>query len=44
MFDRDREETGDALEKDLHLGTIHMIGGLNYPDLENMIQGEIRIV
>ncbi|GFZ01607.1 damaged DNA binding 2 [Actinidia rufa] len=36
-FDRDKYEADDALEEDLSLGTIHMIGGPNHPDFENRI-------
>ena len=31
-------------EEDLPLGTIHMIGDPNHPDLENRIRGEIRMI
>ena len=31
-------------EEDLPLGTIHMIGGPNYPNHENRILGEIRMI
>ena len=45
-FDRGDDETNKMAEeeKDLPLGTIHMIGGLNHPDLENKIWGEIRMI
>ena len=39
-FDRGNDGDND----DLPLGTIHMIGCPNYPDLENRIRGEIHIV
>ena len=42
-FNHDRDETDDALEKDLSLGTIHMIMGPNHHDIENRIRGEIHI-
>lgn len=31
-------------EEDLPLRTIHIIGGLNHPDLENKIWGEIEMI
>ena len=31
-------------EEDLLLGTIHMIGGPNYPDLKNRIRGAIPMI
>ena len=45
-FDRGDDEIDKAIneEEDLPLGTIHMVGGLNHPDLENRIQGEIQII
>ncbi|GFS30822.1 hypothetical protein Acr_00g0014350 [Actinidia rufa] len=42
-FNHDRDETDDALEEDLPLGTIHMIMGPNHHDIENRIRGEIHI-
>ncbi|GFZ02308.1 hypothetical protein Acr_15g0009160 [Actinidia rufa] len=38
------EEAMDAEDEDLRLGTIHMIGGLSDPDLENKVQSEIRMI
>ena len=40
------DETNKTLdeEEDLPYGTICMIGGPNHPDLENKIQGEIRMI
>ena len=42
-FNRDEDEAYKIVEEedDLSLSTIHMIGGPNYPDLENRIWGEI---
>ena len=45
-FDRggnELDQTNDE-DNDLPLGTIHMIGGPHYPDLENRIQEEIRMI
>ncbi|GFY80801.1 hypothetical protein Acr_01g0006100 [Actinidia rufa] len=42
-FDRGDDETDDTLEEDL-VRTIHMIGGPNHPNLENMFRGDNRIV
>ena len=36
-FDLDRDEDDNALEEDLPIGTIHMIGGPHDPELENRI-------
>ncbi|GFZ12693.1 hypothetical protein Acr_23g0010780 [Actinidia rufa] len=41
-FDCNREGADDALEEDLPPGIIHMIGGLNHPDLENRIGGDLH--
>ena len=38
-FNWSDEETDDTQEEDLSLGIIYMIGGPNYLNLENMIQG-----
>ena len=39
-FDRGNDETDKNLEEeDVLLGTIHIIGGPNHPNLENIIQG-----
>ena len=40
------DETEKTMEKeeDLPLGTIHMRGAPNNPDLENRIRGEIRMI
>ena len=43
-FDCDRDEADDALEEDLPLETIHIIGGLKHPDIEIRIRGEIHIL
>ncbi|GFZ19414.1 hypothetical protein Acr_28g0001190 [Actinidia rufa] len=43
-FDRGNEEADEALEKDLPLGTNHMIGGLPHPNLMNKIWVEIYTV
>ena len=46
-FDRsDDDEQAKAVDEDeyLPLGTIHMIRGSNYPDIENKIRGEIRMI
>ena len=43
-FDRGHEEIEEAVEEYLPLGTIHMIGGQNHPDLANRIQGETIIL
>ncbi|XP_057488466.1 uncharacterized protein LOC130774448 [Actinidia eriantha] len=37
-------ESVDTEDEDLPLGTIHMIGGPSYPNLENKIRGEIRMI
>ncbi|GFS38323.1 hypothetical protein Acr_00g0056810 [Actinidia rufa] len=38
------EEATDAEDEDLPLGTIHMIGGLSDPDMENKVRSEIRMI
>ena len=38
-FDQSNEETDYTLEEDFPLGTIHMIGGPNHPNLDNRIRG-----
>ena len=43
-FDHRNKEIEDAIEEDLPMGMIHMIGGSHYPDLANKIQGKIRII
>ena len=43
-FDRERKDVGNALEEDLPIRTIHMIGSTHDPELENRIRGEIHIV
>ena len=45
-FDQGNDEVDktEKKEEDLPLGTIHMIRGPNYPDLENRILGEIRMI
>ena len=43
-FNQGDDKTDDALEEDLPIGTVHMVRGLNHPNLENMIKGDIRII
>ena len=43
-FDQSNEEIDNTLEKDIPLGIIHILGGQNYPNLKNMILGEIRMI
>ena len=42
-FDRGEDEVDKAMDEneDPPLGTIHMIGGQNHPDLKNNIRGKI---
>ena len=46
QFNRGDNETERIMneEEDLPLDTIHMIGGPYYPDLENRIRREIRMI
>ncbi|XP_057493212.1 uncharacterized protein LOC130778721 [Actinidia eriantha] len=45
-FDRGEDGANKAMDedKDIPLGTIHIIGGPNRPNLENRIRGEIRMI
>ena len=42
--EREMDETADADDEDLPLGTIHMIGGPNDPSLEGKVRSEIRMI
>ena len=43
-FDWDKDKANNALDEDLPIETIHMIGGPHDPELENRIWGEFCIV
>ena len=43
-FDQSSERIDKTQEEDLPLGTIHVIGGPNHPNLENKIRGKIRMI